>query len=611
MKKINLCFFILLVLFIQVILTDTIIYFTHLSYGIANIIASVCNVAIIILIIRKKWIKIETDFNKWDIIFLTLLLVIIAITIIFPDVFWDSYSYHIYLQENPFSDKIYDDFFPGRTLTTFVFPIADRIFNMFRQLLGFRLGTLPGYLLLIVMFYQCKKFLKHMLKEKVEEKYISIFSILPLLAYIILQQIGTYYIDNFSIVLLLEFVYIILYETEEIFKNKPRLYYLAFIVGIAVCIKVTNAVYIALPLVYVLIKNLKNIKEIKWYDYILLIITAIIPMLPYLIDALVQTGSPVFPYYNTIFKSEYFAEKNWLDNRYGPKNIIQFLLWPIYIAKHPEKAYEWGQTDMVCYMGYIVCILNIAYFAYMKLIKKQKIQDKMLAYNVILMYLYIVWAKFVIGYIRYAGVILVLSSLLIIKTLIEAMQNKKMIISILLSTIIMLSVSLGCYQYFYNGALYNYSLIQQGNLGVVAKIKRNIKKLYIDKKNEKYDIDGIWGVIYDDSAVPLFLNVDDKLVHLEYGFKTGETQKSQELYWDNVLNNDIYVPLYTFKLDGKLEYFDRYKFEITEITDVLTDVSFLEGDSIIYIVKVKYNENLEKNNKEIFETLKEKIAEIE
>jgi len=146
MKKINLCFFILLILCVQVILSDTMIYFLNLSYGIANIIASILNVLLVILFIRKKWVQVETNFNKCDIIFLTILLLIIAITIIFPDEFWDSYSYHIYLQEEPFADKIYDDFFPGRTLTTFVFPIADRIFNMFRQLLGFRLGTLPRIL---------------------------------------------------------------------------------------------------------------------------------------------------------------------------------------------------------------------------------------------------------------------------------------------------------------------------------------------------------------------------------------------------------------------------------------------------------------------------------
>ena len=95
------------------------------------------------------------------------------------------------------------------------------------------------------------------------------------------------------------------------------------------------------------------------------------------------------------------------------------------------------------------------------------------------------------------------------------------------------------------------------------------------------------GVIYDDSAVPMFLNVDDRLVHLEYGFKTGNSIKSEEIYWQNILNNDIYVPLYKLKLEGKLQYLDRFHFEIVEITDKIENVKFLEGDSTIYIVKVK------------------------
>ena len=185
MKKINLSFFILLILFIQVILSDTIIYFTHINYGFANLIGLVINVVLIVFLIRKKYIQINSNFSKWDLIFFTILLILIIATISFPDTFWDSYSYHIYLQEEPFADKINDDFFPGRTLTSFVFPIADRIHYMFRALLGFRLGTLAGYLLLAVIFYESKKILKLLLNNNVDEKYISILSIVPLTAFII------------------------------------------------------------------------------------------------------------------------------------------------------------------------------------------------------------------------------------------------------------------------------------------------------------------------------------------------------------------------------------------------------------------------------------------
>ena len=158
MKKINLCFFALLILFTQVIICDNLIYFFKASYLIGNIIALIVNIGIFAILIRKKKIKIETNFNKFDLIFIAILLVITGLTIIYPDTFWDSYSYHIYLQQNPFADKINSDFFPGRTLTSFVYPIADRIFYMFRTVLGFRLGTLPGYFLIAVMFYQIKKY---------------------------------------------------------------------------------------------------------------------------------------------------------------------------------------------------------------------------------------------------------------------------------------------------------------------------------------------------------------------------------------------------------------------------------------------------------------------
>ena len=340
MKKINLSFFILLIFLVQVLFSDIIIYFTGMRYIFANIIGLVLNIACILVIIKKNLIKIKIDFNKWDLIFLGILLILIVMTIIFPDTFYDSYSYHLYMQQKPFSDKINDDFFPGRTLTSFVFPIIDRIYYMFRLLLGFRLGTLPGYLILVVIYYEIKKILKKLIDPNTKKIYLSILSMIPLGAFIILEQLGTYYIDNFLIAILLEFTYIILYEKNDIFKEKVRLYYLAFIVGVSVCIKITSTVYMFLPLIYLLIVNIKNIKQIKWYDYILLVFLAILPVFPYMLNTIIQTGSPVFPYYNAIFKSEYFKNENWLDKRYGPQNILQFLIWPLYIIQNPQKAYE-------------------------------------------------------------------------------------------------------------------------------------------------------------------------------------------------------------------------------------------------------------------------------
>lgn len=618
MKKINICFFALLLLFTQVIICDNLIYFFKTSYLISNIIALIVNIGISTLLIKKKKIKIESNFSKYDLIFISILLVIMGLTIIYPDTFWDSYSYHIYLQETPFADKINSDFFPGRTLTSFVYPIADRIFYMFRALLGFRLGTLPGYFLMVVMYYQIKKYLKQLLDSKIAEKYISILSMLPLGVFIILQQIGTYYIDNFSLVLLLEIFYVILFERKDIFKEKTRLYILAYTVGLCVSTKITNAIYIIGPLIYLLIKNIKDIKYIKIYDYILLILTFIITMLPYMLDAIIQTGNPVFPYYNSIFKSEYFQEINWVDERYGPKTIIEFIFWPIYIIFQPTRAYEGGNTDFMFAAGYIISIFIIIYeVIYKKLIKKQEINKQILEYGTLLLYLYFVWELFIIGYTRYAGVIPILSSIIYISLLIKVIKNNKIFLIILMSTIILQSSLGGLYEYFTHGSRKNYrNLIiserTEDKEYIINNIKNNIKKVFRDRNNEKYDIDGVWGVIYDNSAVPTLLNVDDRMVELQYGTKTGKTAKTDELYWNNILNNDIYVPLYEEgdRMPGTISYLNQYGYEIVDVADTLTNVSFLGGYDYIHILKVKHDSEKYKKNQTTMLTCTENQFEI-
>lgn len=602
-KEINFSFYILIILFMQVIFSDLVIYFFSVKYMLAQVIGLVINILFNIFILRKKIIKVKSDFNKWDLIFFFILFAMFISLMIIPDQMWDTFSYHIYLQKFVFADKINYDFFPGRTLTSFVFPIVDRLFYLFRARLGYRLGTLPSYLIFIVMFYQIKKILKKFLDKDLKDFQLSILSMLPMSIIIMFQQLGTYYIDNFSVVLLLEFAYILLFEHKDLFKNKTKLYFLAFLSGLIVCTKLTNAVYIFLPIIYMLILNIKDIKNIKWYDYIGLIFIALLPMLSYFIDAIVQTGSPVFPYYNTIFKSEYFANENWLDTRYGPKNLFQLLIWPVYIIFFPGKAYEnYCGTDINFATGYIISIAYMIHFVYKKFIKKEKLNISInYIYSIYIIYLCLTWGKFSIGYTRYAGIIPVLSSIFVIKLLIKTLEDKKLLSVILLSFILVFSAYFGFSNWLKWHVFVNYD---SNNVGDVAEnIKINISCLLKDQDYLKYDIDGIWGVIYDDSMVPSMLNVDDKIVQLAYGFQIGETEVSEKIYWENVLENDIYVPIYKPKYTDKLNELDKFNFKVIEIVDTIPNALFLYKAAPIYIVKVEYIENEETPNFVIFDNL--------
>ena len=129
LKEINISFFLLLVLFMQVIISDTIIYFFNARYIVAQIIGLIINIIINILLIKKVY-KIKHDFSKWDSIFFIIIFLMFIATIAFPNRLSDTYTYHLYLQKYTFTDKINEDFFPGRTVTSFIFPIIDRLFYL-------------------------------------------------------------------------------------------------------------------------------------------------------------------------------------------------------------------------------------------------------------------------------------------------------------------------------------------------------------------------------------------------------------------------------------------------------------------------------------------------
>ncbi|MBD5475701.1 MAG: hypothetical protein HDR17_06945 [Lachnospiraceae bacterium] len=610
----NLSMVVLTVIFIHVVLTDCMVYFVSMEYIAANVVVAGVDVILFIFLLKKKIVRITNGYCRWDIFFWMILAAACVLGIGFADESYDTYSYHIYLQENPFTDKIYGDYFPGRTLNSFIYPLADRVFYLFRGVLGYRLGTLPSYLILIPMFYGVKKLLR-LLAPAMNRRFLSVISMAPLCTFIILQQTGTYYIDNFSIVLLLEFTYAVMADGENLLENRAQLYFLALLAGITVCIKYINGIFLIGLVVYLFIKNIKELRALKWFDYILAVLFFLVPMLPYGTDAVRQTGSPVFPYYNSIFKSPYFAENNWLDLRWGPNNLWQLLIWPIYIIFHPDKAYEYkiGLTYIGFAAGYILSLICFVKGLYAHIRKAKNIDKGKWCLSCILLYDCLAWGKFMIGYTRYAGIIPVLGMIFVIWFLWEGVVEKGRWRKIVCIVAVSLSVLAGGLQYCRHCAprWYAFYLIpaktQSGILKkevLALKIRQAFAMLGKDRDNLTYDIDGIWGVVGSDSLSPQLLSTDDRIVYLVYGVDTGETEKAQQIYWENVLNNNIYIPLFGSMAENKLRILDENHFEISEITDILYDVPFIQGEQTMYIVKVQYNTEHSGGNSEIFENLK-------
>ena len=189
--------------------------------------------------------------------------------------------------------------------------------------------------------------------------------------------------------------------------------------------------------------------------------------------------------------------------------------------------------------------------------------------------------------------------------LLDFFENKKLLLTIIMSYFICAAAILGISNYLSTGKMRHYAgfFVNTNTQTILNNAIQNAICLFRDQDHLKYDIDGVWGVIADDSGIPSMLNVDDDIVQLSKGIKTGNTDSADKIYWDKVLNNDIFIPIYDDKKDAKLLELDHNNFEIVEIVNYFPNVLYTYSAKDMYIVKVKYNETFEKNNKEIYNKL--------
>lgn len=558
----------------MVSVSDIFIYILNSNFLLTNLIIGLILLIITAFLIKKQKISLKSEFTKWDLIFGVPFLIYMIFTIAFPDLSWDTRSYHIYLQENVFADKINSDFFAGRNLNSFLFALGDRINYLFRLILGYRLGTIMTYYLIVILFYQSKRLLKNFLKDK-KDWFIVLPSCFLATVSVAFSYSGTYYIDNFSLIFLMEIFLIVFFE-KDVLKDKFKLYTLALIIGFSISIKVTNAVFLIALAIYFIIKNRKDFRGLKIYNYLIFLVLAIIPWAIYAIDNYIQTGNPVFPYYNNIFKSEFFMESSWVDQNFGPQNLIQFLIWPIYIVFNPKRAFDTRFVDFTWALGFIFIAGNIV-----NSILKKNFKNDLFILSIIVFINYYLWEKFLIGYVRYATILLVLSLGIAVVSIDKIFEKHKKSGIILFCIFIIASLpSLG---YDLLVKVKDYSSITE----IFSEYKNNLKNIFRDR-NVYYNFgeDAILGAIGDDSLLPTMLENGNKIYNLEE-WVTITNDKTREMYEEKIFDKIIYVPVDELTRTRKEEYLEENSFEILEITELDGDFMFLSSSNKLYLYKVR------------------------
>ena len=582
MKKrydIELMLYILLNLSGICLINDYLTYFINLNYYLGMGISFL--IVVLINYLLRNNFKVSLKFTKKDLIFFFILFIIMAITIVFPDRMYDTLNYHLYSQEHPFNSILNGDLFPSKVINSFTYSLTDRMFYPFRLLFGYRMGLILNYLLLISIYYQVKRIFSKFIKN---EWIIIIGSLLCVLNLSIIDLIDVYYADLFSLVYLLEIVNIALFDCLDK-NNILKFSYIGFISGLAFCTKISNAFFIFIFGLLYLIRNKSNLKNVKWYVYIVFIIMFVIPSFVYAYYAYKETGNPVFPFYNTIFKSGYYPDSNWMDLRFGPNNVIEVIFWPIIMNFKMNKAIDIGIVEPLWVIGYISALIYVIIFVMQK-IKHQVIEKNRLCLVLVTLLCYLIWAKFILGYTRYGLVLLILSGIVFTLLLYDSFKNKYYII------VIVLLASLG-YHFYYSGITYLTKSCYWSYNNILAYGKTsyiyNLNRVFNDYKEDNINLgdNGVWGVEMANSGYMMLLNDDIKKVSL---IDFDATEKEVEVNTADTNYKNIYTLFDAIEVKDFIGNLNSSGYILDEYRGTYIP-NFLNSNNYMYVFKiVKGNE---------------------
>jgi hypothetical protein len=324
----------------------------------------------------------------------------------FPDSSFDVWGLRLFHGERGLRGFIYwpGEFFP--TAAPFN-PTPDMITAIFRQLLGYRLGTVVNLLALLWTAVVVEKLLRQFIKPNgviSPELFRAILVLLIVTAEHLLFEINNYMPDLLALPLLLEATRITLKPNDPQLVTRTVVR-VAFLIGMAVTIKLSNGA-VAMPLVLIWSWRLLSVRSVKRIVPAGLASIAVVALqlLPFSVWVYKLTGSPVFPLYNKIFRSPMYPPFNGWDDRWGGYGLFEVVTWPVLMFLQPVRTAELPVYTGRVTVGFIVAILCL--FVARRLVSDMRVVAMILLVSTLL------WS-ITMGYIRYGLYLEVLAGVLL------------------------------------------------------------------------------------------------------------------------------------------------------------------------------------------------------
>lgn len=509
---------------------------------------------------------------------------------ILPDQNFDTYHFELYLQDYDFTENKIN--FAAGALRTYYFPLPERVYALFRHLLGYRLGTLFNTFLLVTILVSAYDFVMNFLSlyengRKHKVIVLVLLSLFILLADNTLFIIGSYKPDLIGIPLLLELANIALLDDSNTQKTR-RYFYFFLLASLTITYKLTFLPYVGIFCLIYFFRHFKNYPVIQRFSVpvVILLFPAI-----YMAYNFVETGNPLFPFFNTIFHAPLYPFVNFKDERWGHKKPYEIFIFHVVTFFDKTRTNEWEMYSYRLLFGYFISLGTIVFY----LLQRRKYKfDKYLQQLFFLSLLAVLFdycCLITTGYYRY-GVIVEVMYGLVITLLILRIPRKGIAALFLIPVLIQLYSTIdNIYIRNINLSWHTYQSLEYSEFR-----KPNMAKMFSD-----------YGSITDNNhiipQIDAFVSTDpypydglakqlNKKIPIYDLFNYGRTTDSIKTFDKNVVRplsqtkNLMVVAPKESIYGGTFQILNNRGYLVTNIYEVYPD--FMQPGEPLFLLKIKY-----------------------
>jgi hypothetical protein len=227
-------------------------------------------------------------------------------------------------------------------------------------LLGFRLG----HLINLAAVLWTASIVERFLRDSIRNSYLRCLgALLVVSTELILFLQNIYLVDLLALPLLAEAT-LLAANFKNVRRKDYSLIHIGLFLGTSLAFKLSNLAFVIPIAALAIYQAYLYRRELVFPASVVeMIATIVAPTAPFFIFMFIETGNPVFPLYNRVFRSPYWTADNIASPGIGPKNILQIFLWPFWVYIYPERGSEFlggdnPYTGRIA-LGFIIAVASL------------------------------------------------------------------------------------------------------------------------------------------------------------------------------------------------------------------------------------------------------------